>query len=217
MAFPTLTDIPDDFGTGGSGLTPKGQGSPTLATFLQEHKDGLDDHEDRLGVVEGLTTSPLSDAVPATPSGSASAGTSNEASRADHQHGDIGSAELDATFAALKVGSLLATATAEAGDSRTVTVQAKDCKGTNLAHQVLLRVTVQDAAYGALCAVAPNGNVGAPSAGTVLQTVVANKDFWMWTDSSGKVTFTVGETTAKTFHIGAACGDVATDLSLAFT
>ncbi len=217
MAFPTLTDIPDDFGSGGSGLAPKGAGSPALVTFLQEHKDGLEDHEDRLTTVEDLTTSPLSDVAALTPSGAAGAGVAAAASRADHQHGDIAATELDATFAATKVGSLVATAAAETGgNSRTVTVQAKDLKGTNLTHAVMVRVRIQDAAYGAVAAVAPDGNVAAPTAGAIVEEVEADLDYWYWTDATGKVVFAVVESTIKTFHVGAACGDVATDLSLAF-
>jgi hypothetical protein len=37
----TLTTIPDDFGVGGSGLTPQGSGRPTLRELLAEHKDAL--------------------------------------------------------------------------------------------------------------------------------------------------------------------------------
>lgn len=37
-----LTTIPDTFGQGGANLTPSGQGTPTLAAVLQEHKAALD-------------------------------------------------------------------------------------------------------------------------------------------------------------------------------
>lgn len=42
MTIATQTDIPVNFGSGGSGLTPNGSsGSPSLRTLLQEHKVAL--------------------------------------------------------------------------------------------------------------------------------------------------------------------------------
>jgi hypothetical protein len=42
MGILTLTTIPKDFGSGGSGLTPNGSSlSPSLYMLLKEHKDSL--------------------------------------------------------------------------------------------------------------------------------------------------------------------------------
>lgn len=42
MSLLTLTTIPTDFGTGGSGLTPNGSSfTPSLRTLLNEHKNAL--------------------------------------------------------------------------------------------------------------------------------------------------------------------------------
>jgi len=46
-----LTDIPDDFGAGGAGLTP-GTGDPDLVSLLQEHHDAIEALQTEAAIVE---------------------------------------------------------------------------------------------------------------------------------------------------------------------
>ncbi len=71
----TSTTVPDDFGSGGKGLSPNAN-SPTLVEILQDHEEQINES----------ITADLSDAAPASGGGTATAGVSTEASRDDHIH-----------------------------------------------------------------------------------------------------------------------------------
>lgn len=75
----TATTVPENFGSGGSGLTPNGSaGKPSL-------KDILKDHETQ---INNGTFAPLSDTDPVAVGAAAAEGVATEASRQDHVHAD---------------------------------------------------------------------------------------------------------------------------------
>lgn len=111
---------------------------------------------------------------------------------------DASDATKDAIGAAPSV-----TAGAEAANAITVTIQAKDQAGNNLAERREYRVIITDAQYGAECAAAPDGGV-AFGTGTVRQTITAGKQFVVMSDANGVIALTLTESTAKTFYVEAA-------------
>jgi len=80
------------------------------------------------------------------------------------------------------------TAGAEAADTRTITVQARDAANNNLAERVLVRVWISTADYGAPDA---TGNTVAVSTGATYETETANAAYKIISDANGTVAIDV--------------------------
>ena len=76
----------------------------------------------------------------------------------------------------------------EVGDVHTVTVQARDAVGNDLAERVLARVWVDDAEYGAPDA---TGNTVAITTGTQMRQITANGDYEIISDAGGTIVITL--------------------------
>lgn len=80
----------------------------------------------------------------------------------------------------------------------TFTLQVKDAAGNALAGRFMLRVRMGTADYGAPAA----GFVfTALTAGTLIQAVTANQDYWWETDATGLITFTGNKAAAGTLYL----------------
>jgi len=73
---------------------------------------------------------------------------------------------------------------AEDSDAISVTIQALDARGNNLADEVLVRCWLSDTALAAETGTAPNTSF-APTTGTLVETVTAKKHLIVLTNSSG--------------------------------
>lgn len=69
----------------------------------------------------------------------------------------------------------------------TFTLQVKDAAGNSLAGRFLVRVRIGTADFGAPAA---GFTFTALTAGTLIQAVTANQDYWWETDATGLITFT---------------------------
>jgi hypothetical protein len=102
----------------------------------------------------------------------------------------------------------LATVTvgAEASDTITVTVQLKNDRGANIAQAVHLEGYLSDDSIGAsLAASAPTGG-WAQVSGT-LETITTNKRARFRCTAAGVFSFTISESSAKTFYFVLECPD----------
>lgn len=106
-----------------------------------------------------------------------------------------------------KVSEVGISATAEAANARTVTVQARapalrTGEVQAITRAVPLRVWLSDAATGiGVAASAPSGGVAIGTKGAVLAAVVAGKVLDCVTDATGALELVVTEATGKTFHV----------------
>ena len=97
------------------------------------------------------------------------------------------------------------TAGAEVAHARTITVQFKDAAGNDLAEQRMVRMTVNPTSALAPPAATGTDTFGAPSAGTIQQTVVDKADYWVMTDGTGKYVFELTHNDAGSSRWIAAC------------
>lgn len=122
----------------------------------------------------------------------ANGNTLSDGSNADslHTHGTIGldanavSASKLAAAVQDMIPDLNITGGAEAADKRTITLQARDAAGNNLAERVLVRVWIAPGEYGAPDA---TGNTVAVETGTTYETEAANAAYKIISDATGKV------------------------------
>ncbi len=148
-----------------------------------------------LSVAAGLSGVASADAAAffqATDLSGTEAETLSDGSNADalHVHGTAGLEDASATAAKLTapiqdlLASLSITAGDESGDKRTITVQAKDAGGADLAERLLVRVWVATSDYGAPDA---TDNSVAVETGTTYETEIANAAYSIISDAAGKV------------------------------
>jgi hypothetical protein len=95
------------------------------------------------------------------------------------------------------------TATAEAGNARTVVIQLHDRFGRVLQEVGEVEVWLSDTAKGAQTAAAPSGGYAATASAVLLHALVANKHALWLSHTDGKVSFIVTEVGAKTFYVNA--------------
>lgn len=96
----------------------------------------------------------------------------------------------------------------------TFTIQTKDAAGNTLAGRYLFRVRMGTADYGAPAA----GFVfTAITAGTAVQVVTANQDYWWETDATGLITFTGNKAAAGTLYLMATLGGKTTSTTAVWT
>ena len=121
-----------------------------------------------------------------------------------HVHDTAGLADGAVTAAKLAsaaraaVPNLDITAGAEAADTRTVTVQARDAVNDNLAGRFLVRVWIATAEYGAPSAA---GNTVSVTAGAEIESKTANADYHLISDAAGKVVLDVQVSGAATRYV----------------
>lgn len=84
--------------------------------------------------------------------------------------------------------TLTITASAESSHTRTITIQAKDVAGNNLAERCAINYWVSTTAYGAPTATGTD-TFSAPSAGGILRVHAAKADYVVQTDATGKYVF----------------------------
>lgn len=96
---------------------------------------------------------------------------------------------------------------AEAGNAIAVTVQLYDAKGTAVAAKTVVDVWISDTAEAAPTGTAPNGTVSI-TAGVELKDVTAKVLKKVLTTAAGLFTISIGESTAKSFYLNVAKGDV---------
>ena len=85
----------------------------------------------------------------------------------------------------------------EAADAIVVTVQLNDAANNPVAEQCLARVWLSDAAAGALCAVAPSGNVVVSTAGVIVASPAAKTHLLVASDATGAFDISITEAGAK--------------------
>ena len=112
----------------------------------------------------------------------------------------------DAGVSAAKLSNALADKLCQIsiGDSsgaspRTVTIQAQDIQGNNLAETVYVRVRVCQDADGA--ALATNATIAVGGTGTLVRSETATKDLVCKTDANGTLTITVTDGTLETVYL----------------
>lgn len=110
---------------------------------------------------------------------------------------------------------LVTSATVEAANARTVSVQLTDILGNNVPEIRAVEFWVSDTDKGAEAAAAPSGGI-AFNAGTILATTTANKRYRALTNAAGLLQFTVTEAAVKTFWVVTDLGSRLFSFSLAF-
>ncbi len=119
---------------------------------------------------------------------------------------DDGTVVLDdmaAAVAAQLTKQLDFTVGSESGDTITVTIQVQDRKSNNLSDYLLVNLWLSDSQYGAPTS---DGTVTmSASTGTLKQTITAEKELVVITNSSGQVAVDVGHTGTPTFYV---CAEV---------
>ena len=88
---------------------------------------------------------------------------------------------------------------ASGASPQTVTIQAKDIQGNNLAEVIYVEVAVFDDADGTTPAV--NATIADGGAGAVVRAVTANKDLICKTDGTGLLEIAVTDGTAETVYL----------------
>jgi hypothetical protein len=113
--------------------------------------------------------------------------------------GSIAAADLsDELVAALPM--LEISVGSEFNNAISVTVQAKDAAGDNLAERVLIRGWLGASEYDGEIATPPNTDFTV-STGTLVKELTTNKHLLAMTNESGRVVFSVQETGARTFYL----------------
>ena len=117
-----------------------------------------------------------------------------------------------------QIASLIVTAGVEGAHARTITVQAKDAQGNNLAARVLLDLLVNATSQDTAPAATATDTFAGPTAGVIIQTVTAKAAYRVQTDNTGKYVFVLTHNDAGTNrYIQAACqGLIATSGAIAF-
>jgi len=117
-----------------------------------------------------------------------------------------------------QIASLTVTAGAEGAHARTITVQAKDAQGNNLAARVLLDLLVNATSQDTAPTATATDTFAGPTAGIIVQTVTAKAAYRVQTDNTGKYVFVLTHNDAGSNRfIQAACqGLVATSGAIAF-
>lgn len=116
-----------------------------------------------------------------------------------------------------KVGGVTFTVGAEATNVITVTVQATDGNGHNLAERVALQFYLSTDAEGDnLTASAPSSGIAAGASGVVIETI-ADKAGLLVTNSSGEAKVAITEASTPTFYLVVVLPDGSLTVSGAIT
>lgn len=99
-----------------------------------------------------------------------------------------------------QVTSVTISVGSESSDTISVTVQAKDAAGDDLAEYVLVRAWLGSSAYGGEASTPPNTGF-AVSTGTIVKELTTNKHLLAVSNSSGRVVFAIEETGTPTFYL----------------
>jgi|GEM_PF-1190364 len=151
--------------------------------------DGSYTHDD-IADFRGRSVHPLLSAMTAADANALVAGTAT----ALHLHAAAG---LHASVQNLLPG-LSVTAGAEAGDTRLITVQARDAAGNNLAERVLVRVWLAESDFGAPSAA---GNTVSVATGTTYETETANAAYKVISTAGGAAAVNVTISGAATRYV----------------
>lgn len=122
---------------------------------------------------------------------------------------DDPASKADSAFGASLPGTPTFTLGAEIANARIVTIQLKDLNNANLAAKAMATVWVSDTAGGAPSAVAPDGG-SAVTTGTLLKEHTAEVLLAAISTAAGVIGLTITESTAKSFFVNVAVGNVVT-------
>lgn len=122
---------------------------------------------------------------------------------------DDPSSAADSPFAASLPGPASITAGAEAANARLVTIQLKNLDGANLAAKAKATVWISATAGGVPAATAPDGAVSV-STGTLLKELTTKVLHEIVSDAAGIIAISITESTAKSFFVNVALGNVVT-------